>query len=127
MASDNVVAVSDKTFHSEVLEARTPVLVDFWAPWCGPCRALAPIIDEIAKDYGGRVKVAKINVDENPETASNYGVRSIPTLLVLKDGKVVKTQVGSIPKSQVAALLESTSTDVSGPLAQHAHCGCHSC
>lgn len=95
--------ITDKNFSQDVLESNTPVLVDFWAPWCGPCRQLSPIIEEISKDLAGKVEVYKCNIDENPETPSKYAVRGIPTLMLFKDGKVVDTKVGALPKS---ALLE---------------------
>lgn len=106
MASNHVVTLTDATFQSEVLEALTPVLVDFWAPWCGPCRALAPTIDELAREYDGRVKIAKLNVDEAPEIAEKFAVRSIPTIVVLRGGKVVKGLVGTTPKARLAAVLD---------------------
>lgn len=106
MASKDVVILSDASFQTEVLEAETPVLVDFWAPWCGPCRAIAPTIDELAREYSGRVKVAKLNVDEAPELARRYGVRSIPTLVVMKAGEVVKGPVGTTPKEKLKAFLD---------------------
>jgi thioredoxin 1 len=106
MASRDVVTLTDATFHAEVLEAQTPVLVDFWAPWCGPCRALGPTIDDLAREYGGRVKVGKLNVDDNPATAREYQVRSIPTLIVFKDGKIVQGLVGGAPKARLSALLD---------------------
>ena len=92
-------AVTDDSFNDEVLKSEKPVLVDFWAPWCGPCRMVAPIVDEIAKDFEGRLKVYKLNTDENPTVASQYGIRSIPTLMVFKDGQKVETVVGAVPKT----------------------------
>lgn len=91
--------IDDKSFEKNVLQNSLPVLVDFWAPWCGPCRQLAPIIDEIAKDTAGKIEVVKCNIDENPEAPSKYGVRSIPTLMLFKDGKLLDTKIGSLPKS----------------------------
>lgn len=95
------LAVSDASFESEVLQAGGPVLVDFWAEWCGPCKALSPLIDELAKEMGDKVKIVKVNIDENPEAPTKYGVRGIPTLMVFKDGQVVDTRVGGMPKSQL--------------------------
>ncbi|OOR99591.1 thioredoxin [Haemophilus paracuniculus] len=100
------IQVTDATFEQEVLNADVPVLLDFWAPWCGPCRMIAPILDELADEFAGRAKVVKVNVDDNPETATKFGIRSIPTLLVFKNGEVVATQVGGVPKSQLASLIE---------------------
>ncbi len=90
---------TDQNFAAEVLQSSTPVLVDFWAPWCGPCRQLAPIVDEIAKETEGKLAVFKCNIDENPEMPSKFGVRSIPTLMIFKDGKLLDTKIGSLPKS----------------------------
>lgn len=92
---------TDKTFSSEVLNAKTPVLVDFWAPWCGPCRQLSPIIDEIAQDFAGKIEVYKCNVDDNPETPSQFQVRGIPSLMLFKDGKLVDSKVGASPKASL--------------------------
>lgn len=97
------IEIKDDTFKKEVLEAELPVLVDFWAPWCGPCQMVAPVIAEIAKDYEGKLKVCKLNVDDAPDTASEYGVMSIPTLAVFKKGELVDKLVGAVPK---AALIE---------------------
>lgn len=107
--AENVHEFSDANFKSEVLESDTPVLVDFWAPWCGPCRMLAPTIEELANNYQGSVKVGKLNTDENPDIASNYGISSIPTVLLFKGGQVVQSFVGLQPKEQFdKALQEAT-------------------
>ena len=95
----DVQQVTDASFDSDVLKADVPVLIDFWAPWCGPCKAIAPVVDELAKDYAGRLKVVKMNVDDNPNTPSKYGVRSIPNLLVFKGGQVKEQIVGAVPKA----------------------------
>ena len=102
----SLLHVSDKNFESEVLRSGIPVLVDFWATWCGPCRAISPIIEELAKEYSGRVKITKLNVDENPATSSQYGVRGIPTLILFKEGKVLDQIVGSVPKARLKAMIE---------------------
>lgn len=105
--SDNITHVSKDTFEDDVLKADRPVLVDYWAEWCGPCKMIAPILDEIAGEYGDRVKVCKVNVDENQETAAKYGIRGIPTLMLFKNGDVEATKVGAVSKSQLAAFLDS--------------------
>lgn len=105
--SDRIVNVSDDTFESEVLKADEPVLVDYWAEWCGPCKMVAPILAEIADTYAGKVKVAKLNIDDNPNTPPKYGIRGIPTLMLFKDGKVEATKVGALSKSQLTAFLDS--------------------
>ncbi len=97
--SHNTVPVSDATFESEVLESTEPVLVDFWAEWCGPCKMIAPALEDIATEFKGRVRVAKVNIDENPQAPNTYGVRGIPTLILFKDGKPAATKVGAAPKS----------------------------
>ena len=99
--SANTVAVTDATFEADVLQAPGLVLVDFWAEWCGPCKMIAPALDEIGAEYAGRVTVAKVNIDENPNTPNTYGVRGIPTLILFKDGKPAATKVGAAPKSQL--------------------------
>jgi len=98
--------VSDATFQQEVLNSDIPVLVDFWAPWCGPCRMVAPVVDEIADLYAGRIKVVKVNTDDNPEVASTYGIQSIPTLMVFKGGAKVDRVVGAVPKATLANTLD---------------------
>jgi thioredoxin 1 len=100
------LAVTDASFQDDVLNDNLPVLVDFWAPWCGPCRMLGPVVDEIAQQYEGRVKVVKLNTDENPNVASQYGIRSIPMLILFKDGQKVDSLVGAVPKGTVANMLE---------------------
>ncbi len=101
MASADVVNIEDGTFESEVLKSETPVLVDFWAVWCGPCKAIAPAVDELAKEYKGKLKVAKMDIDHHQQTPQKYGIRSIPTLLLFKGGRVVDTIVGAVPKSKL--------------------------
>ena len=100
--------VTDKNFAAEVLQSDIPVLVDFWATWCGPCRAIGPIVEELAKEFSGRVKITKLNVDENPATPSQYGVRGIPTLILFKDGKIHDQIVGSVPKARLKAMVEKS-------------------
>jgi thioredoxin 1 len=97
--------VTDDSFEEEVIKSSLPVLVDFWAPWCGPCRMVAPIVDEIAQEYEGKLKVLKINTDENPNIASQYGIRSIPTLMIFKGGEKVDTVVGAVPKNTLSATI----------------------
>ncbi len=99
--------VSDATFEPEVLKSDVPVLVDYWAEWCGPCKAIAPVLDEVAKEYSGKLKVAKVNVDENQEIPKKYGIRGIPTLMLFKNGNVEAQKVGSLSKSQLTAFLDS--------------------
>jgi len=105
MAGDNVLTFTDANFDREVIQSELPVLVDFWATWCAPCKAIAPLIDSIAADYAGKLKVGKVNVDDNQVTPGRYSVRGIPTLILFKDGKVVDQVVGAVPKSQLDALI----------------------
>lgn len=106
MASEKVINVTDSSFEAEVLKSDKPALIDFWASWCAPCKAIAPIVDELAGEYDGKIKVTKMNVDENPATPSKYGVRGIPTLILFKDGKVLDQKVGAVPKAQLAEMLK---------------------
>jgi len=105
--SQNVFHVTDDTFEPEVLKAPLPVLVDYWAEWCGPCRTIAPILDELAQEYEGRLKIAKLNVDENQDTPPKYGIRGIPTLMLFKNGNIEATKVGALSKSQLTAFIDS--------------------
>ena len=105
--SDKIVYVTDDTFDDEVINAGGTILVDYWADWCGPCKMIAPILDEIADEYADRLKVAKLNIDENPNTPPKYGIRGIPTLMIFKDGSVEATKVGAVSKSQLAAFIDS--------------------
>jgi thioredoxin 1 len=105
--STSIQRVTDETFEPEVLKSETPVLVDYWAEWCGPCKSIAPILDEVAKEYEGRLKIAKINVDENQQTPAKFGIRGIPTLMLFKNGNVEATRVGALSKSQLTAFLDS--------------------
>ena len=105
--SDSIVFLTDESFQNEVIESAEPVLVDYWAEWCGPCKMIAPILTEIATEYQGKIKVAKLNIDENPQTPPKYGIRGIPTLMLFKDGNVEATKVGALSKSQLTAFLDS--------------------
>jgi thioredoxin 1 len=105
--SDKIVHVSDASFEADVLQSEIPALVDFWAEWCGPCKMIAPILDEIADEYDGKIKVCKVNVDSNPETAAKFNVRGIPTLLVFKNGVIEATKVGALSKGQLTEFVES--------------------
>jgi thioredoxin 1 len=106
MASENMVAITDATFDAEVLKSSTPVLIDFWAQWCAPCRAIAPMVDALAKEYAGKLKVVKIDIDSNPKTPTQYDVRSIPTLMLFKNGKVIGQIVGATPRPKVEELIK---------------------
>ena len=103
-----IAQVSDDQFDEQVLKSSEPVLVDFWAEWCGPCKMIAPILDELATSYAGRLKIAKINIDHNQKTPRNYNVRGIPTLMIFKNGKVEATQIGAVSKTQLAQMIDKT-------------------
>jgi thioredoxin 1 len=105
--SEQILYVTDDTFEAEVIKSSNPVLVDYWAEWCGPCKMIAPILEEIAGEYTGKVTIAKLNIDENPQTPPKYGIRGIPTLMLFKDGNVEATKVGALSKSQLTAFLDS--------------------
>jgi thioredoxin 1 len=106
--SDSIKHVSDASFEADVLKSDVPVLVDYWAPWCGPCKMIAPLLEEASKEYQGRVIIAKVNVDENPETAAKFGIRGIPTLMLFKNGKTAATKVGAMSKSQLGTFLSES-------------------
>ena len=105
--SENIQHVSDDTFDNEVLQSSQPVLVDYWAEWCGPCKMIAPVLEEVAQEYAGRLKIAKLNIDENQATPPKYGIRGIPTLMLFKNGNVEATKVGAVSKSQLTAFIDS--------------------
>ena len=106
--SDNIINVTDSTFEQEVLSSDIPVLLDYWAEWCGPCKMIAPILNDIADEYSGKIKVAKLNIDENPGIPAKFGVRGIPTLMIFKSGSIEATKVGAMSKSQLSAFIDST-------------------
>jgi thioredoxin 1 len=106
LAGENIYEFTDANFKAEVLDSTIPVLIDFWAPWCGPCRMVAPVVEQIAAEYAGKAKVGKVNVDDNPTVATNYGIRSIPTLIVVKAGKVIGQVIGAVGKGELMKLLD---------------------
>jgi thioredoxin 1 len=108
VSSELIAHITDATFEQEVIKSTQPVLVDFWAEWCGPCKMIAPILDDIAAAYQGRLKVAKVNIDDNPQSPRTYGIRGIPTLLLFKNGSVEATKVGALSKSQLTAFIDSS-------------------
>ena len=105
--SEKIIHITDDTFEQEVLQSQTPVLVDYWAEWCGPCKMIAPALDQIASEYQGRLKVAKLNIDENQATPPKYGIRGIPTLMIFKNGNLEATKVGALSTTQLAAFIDS--------------------
>lgn len=105
--NEQVVHVTDDSFETEVLKSNQPVLVDYWAEWCGPCKMIAPVLDQIAGEYADKIKIAKLNIDDNPNTPPRYGIRGIPTLMLFKDGEVEATKVGAVSKSQLTAFIDS--------------------
>ena len=105
--SEHIHYVTDDTFEAEVLQSQQPVLVDYWAEWCGPCKMIAPILDEVANEYAGKLKIAKVNIDDNQATPAKFGIRGIPTLMIFKNGNVEATKVGALSKSQLAAFIDS--------------------
>ena len=108
MASDAIIELSDSTFESEVVNSDLPVLVDFWAPWCGPCRDIAPIVEEISSSYEGKIKVGRMNVDENQSTTMKFGIRSIPTIIMFKDGEAVDQIIGAVPKGEIERVVDKS-------------------
>ena len=107
MSSELIKHVSDASFDSDVMQSDKPVLVDYWAEWCGPCKMIAPILDDVSKEYSGKLKVAKLNIDDNQETPAKFGIRGIPTLMLFKNGNVEATKVGALSKSQLTAFIDS--------------------
>lgn len=108
MASEAILEISDSNFESEVVNSDVPVLVDFWAPWCGPCRAIAPLVEEISSSYAGKIKVGKMNVDDNQSTTMKYGIRSIPTIIMFKGGEAVDQIIGAVPKAEIERVVEKS-------------------
>ena len=106
--AEHIVHISDESFEEEVLQSKRPVLIDYWAEWCGPCKMIAPVLDEIATEYSDRLKVVKLNIDDNPQTPPKYGIRGIPTLMVFKNGQVEATKVGAVSKAQLTAFLDDS-------------------
>ena len=106
--AEHIVHISDESFEEEVLQSERPVLIDYWAEWCGPCKMFAPVLDEIATEYSDRLKVVKLNIDDNPQTPPKYGIRGIPTLMVFKNGQVEATKVGAVSKAQLTAFLDDS-------------------
>ena len=106
--TEHIVHISDESFDKEVLQSERPVLIDYWAEWCGPCKMIAPVLDEIATEYSDRLKVVKLNIDDNPQTPPKYGIRGIPTLMIFKNGQVEATKVGAVSKAQLTAFLEDS-------------------
>jgi thioredoxin 1 len=106
--AEHIVHISDESFEEEVLKSERPVLIDYWAEWCGPCKMIAPVLDEIATEYSDRLKVVKLNIDDNPQTPPKYGIRGIPTLMVFKNGQVEATKVGAVSKAQLTAFLDDS-------------------
>ena len=109
--SDNIIHVSDDSFEQEVLQSEMPVLIDYWAEWCGPCKMIAPVLDDVASEYADKIRVAKLNIDENPATPPKYGIRGIPTLMLFKNGEVEATKVGAVSKAQLTAFLDENIQD----------------
>ena len=106
--AEHIIHISDESFEEEVLQSERPVLIDYWAEWCGPCKTIAPVLDEIATEYSDRLKVVKLNIDDNPQTPPKYGIRGIPTLMVFKNGQVEATKVGAVSKAQLTAFLDDS-------------------